>query len=263
MKTKIFGLLIIMFQLGFAKEVEGLEEIQKESNDKNEFHIMIGGGYGGSTKFTRTESKNNFIPQLSLSYGPYELENTCLTYHVLENDKFSFSVYGDLSGGEELKGSDMDKGYKNITKRESQEVLGMSLGYTLDFYELQTGLNIQGGSHGNNIQMSIDKYFQVSEKFSVAIGTSATYYDKDYVDYYYGVSKKEVNKSNLDKLTKEYKGKAGMSYEVNLSGNYAVRENVNLFVFASGTKYSSQFKKSPLIKNDMIYSGGIGINYIY
>lgn len=116
--------------------------------------------------------------------------------------------------------------------------------------------DVSGNSKGQRFNLGIDRSWKLGERFTLTPRIGASWHDRKYVDYYYGVRAHEVRAGRP-----EYHGKSGVSAEVGLQGTYRFNKHHSMMFDARARTLSSEAKDSPLV--DGSTDNRISIGYMY
>lgn len=248
---KILMCSFIFSILGFANK----ERIQT---------IGISANYIDS--FYKGKSEVRPLPLLNLRLGRITLKGPLeVGFIIYEEARFSISLIGNpLSGyfdGWAVKASKMNDGYKNIKNRDPQLMGGLGIDFSFDEdYTLIGNAYYTIGSNGSCGAFNLSKIFIPHERVSFIPSISLKIKDKKYVDYFTGVTEKEVQKNSG--IDKSHKGKMSLGVGTNLTCEVSLTENIAVNTFV-GAEYIDKIKDSPIVdKNHQIY-GGIGFRVTF
>jgi len=232
----------------------------------SESKIGVGLGIGGTNNiFKKKDNDVLFIPIFDIKYQNFYVQDLNVGYNFYENNLWSTSIYIEPFSSHSLKRKDMKNGYKNIDNRDSQVMGGISFNFKPIFatYGIGIDLHLQGGENGEEGKINLYKPYSAGDKLAIIPTVYLRGFSKDYVDYYFGVSSKERDRSKTDKLDKKYDGKNAWAYGGGILIDYQLRENISISTFAGVEKFSKEISKSPIVKNDLIYIVGTGIKYYF
>lgn len=212
--------------------------------------------------FYKSKSEIRPLPLLNLRLGRFTVKGPLEVGFILyEEPRFSLSLIANpLSGyfdGWSTKNSKMKDGYKNIDNRNPQIMGGLGMDFAFDEdYTLVGNAYYTVGSKGSGGAFNLSKIFIPHERISIIPSISFKIKDKKYVDYFTGVTEKEVQRnSGIDET---HKGKMSLGAGASLTCEVSLTENIiaNTFV---GAEYIDKIDNSPIVdKNQQIY-GGLGI----
>lgn len=101
--------------------------------------------------------------------------------------------------------------------------------------------DLSGNSKGQRVNLGAERRLQWGN-FSFTPRLVATWHDKKYVDYYYGVQAEEARDWRA-----VYQGKSAFGAEFGLLSTYRVNAHHSIMLDLEATRLSSQVKESPLI----------------
>lgn len=224
----------------------------------------VGIGYGISNEFIKTGKKNYVFPVLNYSYDNYFVDTTRgkvnLGYRFLQDDIYTFSLYAIPFGGYKIKAKDLEQKYRSIDDRDYQIMLGSELKYYNDIYDVETSINAEAGKKGGKLSLSFQKPYVVNSNLILRPSISFNYFTSNFVDYYFGIDGKEASSSLL---LEKYDGDRGYSLGIGVSSSYRLTDAFSLLGFIGVSKYSKDMGDSPIVENDLIYTGGVGIIYTF
>jgi len=99
-----------------------------------------------------------------------------------------------------------------------------------------------GHSKGQRFSLSLEKNWRLGQQVMLAPRLGATWYDKKYVDYYFGVRAGETTAGRA-----AYSGKAGVNTEFSLRSTYLFDPRNSVFVDVGVTRLAKEIKDSPLV----------------
>lgn len=112
-----------------------------------------------------------------------------------------------------------------------------------------------GKSKGQNFRLGVQRDFRAGN-FTLTPRVEATWLDRKYVDYYYGVRADEARTGRP-----AYLGASTLNTEVGLRVGYAIDARQSVFVDVSATQLGKQVKNSPLVNRSSLTSFSAG--YLY
>lgn len=242
--------------------VEEVTPVAAPVESLNKF--AIGAGVRGSNKLYKQDDENvMFYPNLDVRYGRFYVKGIQVGAYLYENDMMALSVFVDPMGGFPVDGGDMEDGYDNIDDRDSMVMGGAKLELKDLPAGLQSNVSYKGGEDGQQGDLNILRPFAVTEKLKVTPSVNASMFSSDFVDYYFGVSEKEVNRDANDNLDKEYDGDTAYSYGAKLACEYMFTENVSATAAVGVTQFSSEIEDSPIVDDATNVYGLLEAKYIF
>lgn len=115
---------------------------------------------------------------------------------------------------------------------------------------------VSGDSDGSSFNLGFERSWDFKERFTLTPRLVASWSDKDYVDYYYGVRQEEVNANRSF-----YKGDSTVNIEAGIRGDYMFNEKHFMFLDLSVTSLGSEIEDSPIV--DSSTQSRVFLGYIY
>lgn len=112
-----------------------------------------------------------------------------------------------------------------------------------------------GDAEGKRIKLELNREFRTGA-VTITPRIGAEWYDKDYVDYYYGVRANEVRAGRS-----AYSGDSSQAIEAGVRFGYAFQRRHNFFVDVSAKSLGSEIKDSPLVERST--ESSIKLGYLY
>ncbi|MBR8700980.1 24 kDa outer membrane protein [Fusobacterium sp. DD29] len=241
----LFGMLMLLPQLSLAND--------------------IGIGYGVTSPIYHSNKNNYVLPLVNFKYDDFFIKGDNaygieLGYNLLERDNYVLSLYGVPFGGYNVKSKDMKSGYKSIDDRHTKVMGGVEFTYYPGFYDVVTSVSAEYGEKGGNFNLRVSKPYFITPNFTVIPTVTYTYYDSDFIDYYFGVEPHELNRQHIKET---YDGKGAYRYGIGLLGNYKLTNSLSITGFTGVTKLSDEISDSPIADKDVIFMLGSGIIYTF
>jgi|GEM_PF-144743 len=233
------------------------------------YNLSLGAGAGYQlSPYQGVGGTTSPIPFMNFEYDKFYMRSGDVRYSVLsigydmyENESMTVSAYFNPWGGFNVERSDMDKGYGNIDDREYQAEGGLKVLFDTGLNGLKVQVNTTYGEEGGHAGVSAFKAYPVTDKMVVVPRATITYFNDNYLDYYFGVSEDEAGRNS--KIDGKYEAGSGFAFAFDLATNYKLSENLQLIGFVGVEKHSSEVDDSPIVEEDVIYRAGTGINYIF
>ncbi len=208
------------------------------------------------------------LPILDLSYGDFYIKTGDINYSLLsigynfwKDDTWTLSAYVNPLGGFDMDRSEMDKGYDDLDMRDYQFEGGLKAVAKTGWHDMRVQFHGTYGEEGGHLGTAVFRPFEVNDKLTLIPRISLTYFESDYVDYYFGVSQDEANRPRNYKINDKYDPDGAYSVAFDLAAKYALRDNVSLTAFAGVEKLSSEIGDSPIVEEDVLYRVGAGVIY--
>ncbi len=173
-----------------------------------------------------------------------------------ETNRINFRLLGRWDGaGYEADDSWMLEG---MEERESGIWAGAKVEWQTSLMNLSADWthDVSGNSEGQRLSLTLDRPWQVGERFTLTPRIGAMWHDSEYVDYYYGVRAHEARAGRP-----EYHGESGISTEVGLQGVYRFNNHHSIMFDVEATSLSSEASDSPLV--DSSTENRVFMGYMY
>ena len=229
---------------------------------ENRYGVGTGVGVSNSP-YKGAEDKTYPVPLLDVNYGNFYIKGITPGYTFFKGEELSLSVFLDPLAGFPIKAKDMGDGYTNIDNRDLQAMVGLRADLNTGVAGIKTGASVQFGEHGSEAKLSAFRPYNINNKFILVPGIYVKGFSGDYSDYYFSVTSDEVNKSRIDKLTKEYKADTAYSIGINLSAEYKYNEKVSFIGILGVEKFSNEVTDSPIVNDNPLFVASIGAKYFF
>lgn len=225
----------------------------------------IGLGYGVTSKVYHSNSNQYLLPLVNLNYNGFFLKGdsaygVSLGYELYRDENFAATVYGMPFGGYKIKGKNMKDGYKSIDTRKTQIMGGAELTYYPNIFNIVGSTSAEFGDKGGHFSFRLSRPYYLTSRLTLIPTASITYYTSEFIDYYFGIKKHELNN---EKITNTYDGDNAYRYGAGLLANYKFNDSFSLTGFTGVNKFSKEIKNSPIVNKDVIFSFGTGIVYTF
>lgn len=149
-----------------------------------------------------------------------------------------------------------------MQERESSWEAGIA--YSMKFnkvgyFELLALQDILQNSYGKLYRAEIGKKIKYG-RFTLVPSLLAIYFDKQFNNYYYGVTQQEAN-SVLNRPA--YEANGGMNYAAQLFINYDITDNWHLLANARYDHLAKTISQSPITSENYIFSGMLSAMYSF
>ncbi len=226
--------------------------------------LGIGAGIGFSNSIYKgAENKAYPIPLLDINYGNFYVKGITPGYFFSRGDKLSLSAFLDPIAGFPIKAKNIGNGYNNIDDRNFQTMVGLRADLNTGVSGIRTGASIQFGEHGSEAMLSAFRPYSVSAQFSLVPGIHIKGFSGNYVNYYFGITSDESNKSSRDNLNKKYKADAATSIGATLTAEYKYNEKFSVIGILAIEKFSNEVTNSPIVDDTPLFITSIGAKYFF
>lgn len=143
---------------------------------------------------------------------------------------------------------------EGMAKRKGGFWGGAKVQWESPWFTLNAGWthDLSGNSKGQRINLGAERRLQWGD-FSFTPRLVASWHDKKYIDYYYGVNAEEARD-----WRSSYEGKAALGAEFGLLSVYRVNAHHSVMLDLQATRLPSEVKESPLVdrtREDRIFLG--------
>lgn len=144
-----------------------------------------------------------------------------------------------------------------MSDRKSSAWLGAKVNWDAGLAKLSASWSgdASSNSQGQKLRLGIERRFSAGD-WSWKPYAAATWLDKKYVDYYYGVTAAEATARRH-----AYQGSATVNGELGIGLDYRLAPGQTVFFDVNATVYGSGIKDSPLV--DQSVTPGIRAGYLY
>ena len=173
-----------------------------------------------------------------------------------ESQRLDFSVVARYDGsGYEEDDADILEGMR---KRKSGFWAGAKAKWSTDLVDVnaQWLADASGNSKGQRFSLGVERTWRFGQHLMLTPRLQATWQDKKYVDYYFGVRDSEARGGRP-----AYEGKSGVNTEVGVRGIYMFDRRHSLFLDLEVTSLASSIKDSPLV--DRSTENRVLVGYLY
>jgi outer membrane protein len=225
--------------------------------NSSESQWSLGGGLITKQKVYRGIDRDNFVLPL-LSY-----ENKWVSIGVPKadlklyepNDSLSFRLRARYDGdGYDPEDSAFLSG---MEKRKSSVWVGGAFIWKNDFANVSAELlhDALGNSKGTRASLQVDRRFGFG-KLGLTPRIGVEWYDRKFVDYYYGVRTSEATAGRS-----AYQGDSTTALDIGLRLDYSPARQHTLFLDVGAKRFGSAIKDSPIVEKATQTTVGIG--YLY
>lgn len=186
------------------------------------------------------------IPMGEFRYGRLRLMGPFANYSLHQSRAWGASLKTGIQG-DQYRGLDMEE-------RDWSFFAGASL--RIKFIEFSYSRDLQNVSDGSLYTIATGPRFPLSKKIFLMSGIEATYLDKNYSDYYYGV---RPNEATADRPVYDLNG--AWTYALTLRPIISLTERWILMTSVKLSFYDKKIENSPTVRDGEGVSGMIGLTY--
>ncbi|OUY06404.1 hypothetical protein CAP51_13370 [Acinetobacter populi] len=229
----------------------------ESSNPDKKSTLALGvGGVVVQKVYQDMDTDNVFFPVVNYDNKWINVSVPKLDVKLYTNESLSLRARARYSGdGYESKDSPYLMG---MDERKSSIWLGGALEWKTDIANVSAELlsDASGNSKGSRAKVLVDRRFAMGQ-FGLTPRLGVEFFDKKYVDYYYGVKSTEVTANRA-----AYKGDSGSSVEVGMRMDYVISPHHSVFLDAGATLFDKSITDSPIV-DDGTSQYVIGLGYLY
>lgn len=133
---------------------------------------------------------------------------------------------------------------RGMSKRRGGFLAGTKLAWNTGMVDLSAEwlADVSGNSKGRLFSVSVEKTWHIGSHWMLTPRIGATWQDRKYVDYYYGVRQNEARASRP-----YYQGRSGMNAELGARAMYMFNERHALFLDVEASRLAKGIRHSPLV----------------
>ncbi len=211
--------------------------------------------YAGMKRETQGLPVLQFENEYVHIFGP-QIGLTLPGLAISDSQKLNFSLVARYDGS----------GYKpgdapilsGMAERKGGIWAGAEVEWKNDLADLKAAWlgDASGNSKGQKFSLGLERTWHFGGKFMLTPRVEASWHDKNFVDYYYGVRASEARAGRA-----AYAGKAGMNTELGLRGIYLFDQRHSMFVDVATTRLDKHIQNSPLV--DRSSENRVMLGYTY
>jgi outer membrane protein len=226
----------------------------------SEWEVAFGAGaIAVSTPWKGANDQVALVPFIDMRRGNWHVNGDDLIgYHTQIGESLSASVgVGFRSDGydsdglwlNKMKGHQVFDGY-NTPDTETI----VNYGITYGWISLGGSRDVSGRSDANSASLSAEiPIYQAGKRLSISANASVDWYDDSYVNYYYGISGKQIDDS-VGRI--KYQSGEATNLAIGISASYQISDHWSVMGILSRTKLDDSIVDSPLTDSDYMDSAG-------
>jgi len=209
--------------------------------------------YGfGVAVLPKTSGSDEFraiaLPIINGNYGDKFYINALQAgFWLLDSDdkRLRFGLATQARFGWDAEDGRLTRGMKD---RDFTFDLGPAVRWQTDFgtFNAQWNFDVGGASNGQNIELQYIKSLIRDSDFKLNGSVGATWNNKKFNDYYFGVGANEISQTRP-----AYSAGSGTEYKVGVNGSYAVGKDSYLLFGTFVTRLSDAQADSPIVESRM------------
>lgn len=145
-----------------------------------------------------------------------------------------------------------------MRERKSGFWAGARIEFKSDWADLSAEAlaDASGNSKGQRFNLGVEKTWHIGQRMMITPRVAASWQDKKYVDYYYGVRADEARAGRP-----AYLGRSGVNAELGVRGIYLFDRRHSLLVDLQVSRLAKEIKDSPLV--DRSTENRVLVGYLY
>ncbi|HVK56597.1 MAG TPA: MipA/OmpV family protein [Burkholderiales bacterium] len=219
------------------------------------------GGMSRQKPYAGIDRENKAIPLLQLEnkyvhiFGPV-IELKLPSLDISDSQKLNFSIVGKYDGsGHEADDAPILDG---MSKRKGGFWAGAKMEWSSDLVDVSAEwlADASGNSKGQRFNLGLERTWRFGRHMMLTPRVGASWQDKKYVDYYFGVRDDEAR---IDRPA--YEGKSGVNAEVGARGIYMFDKRHSVLLDVEVSSLPKEIKDSPLV--DRSTENRVFFGYLY
>ena len=221
-----------------------------QQNDPLQWDVKIGPRLESySTPWVGGDHQNEWFPYMSASYGNWKIggnSQSLLSYQAIKNQTWGLSMgLGYRDDGYDSGFSD-DPVFSGYDAPDADITAFVGLSY--DSLFIQASQDVSSNSESSALSITLKHPLYRSQAgFMLNVSAAAHWYDKDYVNYNYGVNEDQVNAAVGRTV---YQGDAALNLDLGLSAIYRINKQWMLIGSVNLIELDDEITDSPLIDDD-------------
>jgi len=202
----------------------------------------------GQSAYKGVDRETKVLPMLSFENqyvklsGP-NLELKLPGLQLSDSQRLNFGVVADLLGGGGYEASD-SPALVGMAERKSSIWAGAKVEWENDLADVKLELlgDASGNSKGQRVLLGLERKWMLSPSLMLIPQVGVEWVDKEYVDYYYGVSASEAMAGRP-----AYVGNGTVNAEISLAGIYRFDQHHSMMLNLGVTFLGNEIKNSPIV----------------
>lgn len=248
----------------------GLALLTANTYSLEDYKLSLGmGAVNTKSPYRGVGNETTPIPLVNFEYKDFyvktgDIKNAPVSfgYNAYKTESLVVSTFVNPWGGYNMDRNEMSSNYSDLDKRSYQVEGGIKAQVDTGWNNLKLDWYGLMGEEGGHTGVALFRPIPMQNgKLVVVPKVSATFFNGDYLDYYFGVSKSEADRNNG--ISDEYKANSGMSFGFDLAASYRYSPELSITAFAGIEKLSDEVKDSPIVEEDVLSKVGLAFNYSF
>jgi len=187
-------------------------------------------------------TENHLYPLVRYESRLFSIEGATADLHLLGDSALSFSVRAEYGLGDGYKPGD-SPALAGMRARRSSLWLGGVVAWDAGWADLTAALtgDASGRSKGRQVGLTLERDIDIG-RLQLTPRIAATWQDRDYVDYYYGV---RASEARADRAA--YRGRSAVGTELGVHAQYALTDRQFVFLDLSANRLGAGVRDSPIV----------------
>lgn len=197
------------------------------------------------------------LPSVFFDNGKYFARGSQLGTYLIDDGQNEVLAFVQ-AGGNSFDPDDADGDLATLDERKWSGLVGASYMRTTSIGGIRAQLSTDITGHSEGTVGRLTYLAKLTPgKWTIYPSAGLEWVDDNYNEYYYGISSKEADRSNLN----VYKPDSSVSPYINVNGTYNINNDWDLFLGQSVKFLSDEQKDSPMVDDDVDYTTTIGFLY--
>ncbi len=237
--------------------------ISAAASDASDVSFSLGAGAVRQRSIYESKDKYETLPLavVNLRYNNFYVDFDEVGYDFYKEDGMKLSLIGKVHLG--YDSDDLKAEFDSMDDRAPDFHLGLKTTYDYEIYKFTTfaTADVSGRSDGKLFGFEgRAKYTLIDEKLYFIPSIGASYGDKHFVDYFYGVKGVEAVDGGIND-GQEYRGAGEMIYGIKGIISYIYDSDLS-FQWINGVNfYGGNINNSPIVDKDYSVYTGVTITY--
>lgn len=207
--------------------------------------------------FIKYEPETTIVPTIFYEGERIYVRGNQLGVNLIKSPTQELSVYAQTAG-DPYDPKNAEDVYQKLSETKGSVMAGGSYLYLTRFGGLraQAATEVAGDSDGSLAKLSYLAKFKRGG-LTVIPSAGVTWYDKNYNNYYYGISQAEADVTGL----KAYKADADINPFASVMATYDMDDSLSLFLNQTVSLHGSEQLNSPKVKDRTTSATTIGLLY--
>lgn len=212
-----------------------------------------------------SDPTTSVVPILSAQYGDWSfLKQGLIAYKVYAKNELSLQFgldYRDYtydSAGLVRQTKTDNPLFEGYNSPDGDWVLTVSSSWHM--FDLSLQQDISDSSTALTVQLGVQVRIVQYNDFTLIAAAGSKWFSQDFINHTYGISGNQVSQSR-ERIA--YQGESAINYQLGLTAIFAFNKNWQVITAIGYEKLDSEITDSPLIGDEQITSGSLGMIYSF